>query len=484
MVEKMRLVLLLTILCLHEASLKDIRSRNKSKQKPARPRDMCTLEPTDSNNVRCFCTKDKYHQAQSAECWIFGPVTKDSFIWRLIVETQPYLAEFAMIASNQGELRGLPPDFLHKLLFLKNFTVSYALLERLDRFAFGNSTSIQRLILAKNQIERLEELSMANLLSLRELDLKENRIRSVPASVFRNVPELKYVRLNNNNISRIEDKAFAALGNALELDLSENYVCDINNLTFFGLSKLKVIDLSANKIVNLASSVFSELWDIEEMYLDDNYIEFISNRAFDGLRFLKTLSLGNNRLARFPPGLFASVFTLVNLDLSNNRLETLVFDSIEQFYNNLMTNGTIELKGNKFSCDCRLDWVFVLHDKTAQAHIRRSLEEMQCTRNVDKAAATTQAAEHSVCSSSIYTNSVDETYANDYPDDTDDNNGDDGYVYLMSIPVRDLPCPPEYRPTPITVKQGSPPGVEILSSTGYNDKKPLLGLIVALLFVV
>lgn len=81
------------------------------------------------------------------------------------------------------------------------------------------------------------------------------------------------------------------------------------------------------------------------MYLDDNYIEFISNRAFDGLRFLKTLSLGNNRLSRFPPGLFASVFTLVNLDLSNNRLETVVFDSIEQFYNNLMLNGTIELKG-------------------------------------------------------------------------------------------------------------------------------------------
>ncbi|CAH1099232.1 unnamed protein product [Psylliodes chrysocephalus] len=259
----MRLALFLAILCLNEASFKEIRSRSKSKPKSIKPTDMCTLEPTDSNNIRCFCTKDKFYQVLSAECWIFGPVTKESFIWRLIIETQPYLSDFTMIASNQGQLKSIPSEFLHKMLFLKNFTVSFALLEKLDKFVFGNSTSLQRLKLSKNQIEHLDDLSISNLLSLRELDLNGNRIRSVPTTVFYNVPELKYVRLNNNNISKIDDKAFAALGNALELDLSENYICDINNLTFFGLSKLKVIDLSVNKIVNLASSVFSELWDIE-----------------------------------------------------------------------------------------------------------------------------------------------------------------------------------------------------------------------------
>ncbi|XP_050503411.1 connectin-like [Diabrotica virgifera virgifera] len=257
------MALFFTILWINQASLKEIRSRSKSKPKPLKPNNMCSLEPTDTNSIRCFCTKDKYQQVLSAECWIFEPVTRDSFIWRLIVDTQPYLSEFNIMANNQGQLKGMPAEFLQKMLFLKNFTVSFALLEKLEKYVLGNSTSLQRLKLCKNQIEYLEEFSIANLLSLKELDLSGNRIRAIPTFVFFNLPELKYVRLNNNNISRIEDKAFSALGNVLELDLSENYICDITNLTFFGLSKLKVIDLSVNKIVNLVSSVFSELWDIE-----------------------------------------------------------------------------------------------------------------------------------------------------------------------------------------------------------------------------
>ncbi|XP_057656260.1 connectin [Diorhabda carinulata] len=476
----MRLVIFFAILWMNDATFAQIRSRSKSKPKAVKPNSLCSLEPTDTNSIRCFCTKDKY-QVLSAECWIFEPVNKDSLIWRLIVETQPYLSDFSIIASHQGQLKSIPPQFLQKMLFMRNFTISFALLDKLEKHVLANSTSIQKLTLCKNQIEILENFSIANLLSLKELDLSGNRIRSIPNYVFFNVPELKYVRLNSNNISKIEDKAFSSLGNVLELDLSENYICDINNLTFFGLSKLKVMDLSVNKIVNLVSSVFSELWDIEELYLDDNYIEFISNRAFDGLRFLKTLSLVNNRLTRFPAGLFASVFTLVNLDLSNNRLETLVFDSIEQFYNNLLHNGTIDMKGNRFSCDCRLDWVYSLHDKTAQAHIRNSLEELQCSMNADKTTVTTEVVEHLICSPSLFSNSIEETLdQNDYYDKENEADSS-GKAFLMSIPLKDLPCPAEYRPTPITVKQGSPSGVEIVDS-GSSRKIPFYSTIFLIIF--
>ncbi|CAG9832018.1 unnamed protein product [Diabrotica balteata] len=343
-IPNMKLATVLAVLWVSEASLKELRSRNKSKTISSSPDNICNLEPSHNDNIRCFCTKDKYHQVSSAECWIFGSVTKDNFMWKLIIESQPYLAEFSVISSKNGDLSSIPKYFSSRMLFLKNLTVTFGVIETIEKFAFGNSTSLQKLILAQNQIKYLDQFSISNLLSLTELDLSENNIKLIHPAVFLNVPQLKYVRLNKNNITKIEDKAFAGLGNVLDLDLSENLLCDINNMTFFGLSKLKVIDLSMNKIIGLTSSVFLELWDIEEMYLDDNNIEFISNRAFDGLRFLKTLSLKNNRLSRFPAGLFTSVFTLVHLDLSYNRLETLVFDSIEQFYNNLLHNGTIHLK--------------------------------------------------------------------------------------------------------------------------------------------
>ncbi|CAG9819742.1 unnamed protein product [Phaedon cochleariae] len=466
----MKLALILAILWLNEATSKEMRARNRAKIKASKPKNMCDFEPADNNNIRCFCTKEKYQTITSAECWFFGQVARDNPIWTLIVESQPYLGDFKIVANNQGQIKSIPLDFLQRMVYLKNLTVSYAMMDRLERYAFGNSSSLESLKLTKNQIGHLEPFAIAYLPSLKELDLEENRLRTIGTSTFFYVPQLKFVRLNNNNITKVENEAFAALSGVLEMDLSENYICDISTDTFFGLSKLKVIDLSVNRIISLPTSVFSEMWDVEdalenifnaaslepksnglrlalsaheflcfllrelnkdsnripdlenlnvmkidefssscrkaglncsiicmyctgnscenianmlidsddedpddiillptfdvidedsgedesdaentyktsEVYLDDNYIEFISNRAFDGLRFLKTISLRNNRLTRFPAGLLTSVFTLVNLDVSNNRLETLLFDSIEQFYNNLIHNGTMQLKG-------------------------------------------------------------------------------------------------------------------------------------------
>ncbi|KAJ8951529.1 hypothetical protein NQ317_010602 [Molorchus minor] len=251
-------MVIIAILFLGDASSKEsvIRGRNKPKTKITKPKNMCTLEPSELNNIRCICTKEKFQGATSAECWIFGPVTREHFIWGLIVKTQPYLSDLNIVASNQGYLKLIPEDFVQNMSLLRNLTVSFAVLEKLDKFAFGNSTSLEVLKLSKNQIKYLEPLAISNLPSLREISLENNRLQAVKAYAFMNLPKLTYVRLNNNNITRIDDKAFSSMSHVLEMDLSENYVCDISNLTFFGLSKLKVIDLSFNRITSLASSVF------------------------------------------------------------------------------------------------------------------------------------------------------------------------------------------------------------------------------------
>lgn len=141
----MNLIIIIAILCVGGASSKEsvIKGRNKSKNKIAKPKNLCSLEPSELNNIRCVCTREKFQRASSAECWIFGPVTKEHFIWELIVKTQPYLSDLNIVASNQGYLKDIPQEFVQNMLLLKNFTISFAVLDQLEKFTFGNSTSLE-----------------------------------------------------------------------------------------------------------------------------------------------------------------------------------------------------------------------------------------------------------------------------------------------------------------------------------------------------
>lgn len=113
--------------------------------------------------------------------------------------------------------------------------------------------------------------------------------------------------------------------------------------------------------------------------------------------------------------------------------------------------------GNRFSCDCRLDWVYVLRDKTTQSNVRNSLEELQCQlQPEDKVATTAETYENIGCPPLDRTFAFEAQFpdAKENADDPEDEESGNK-VYLTSIPLADLPCPPEFRPTPITIKQGT-----------------------------
>lgn len=263
----MNLVVILTFLFVGEIMSEETIIKVRKQKGKNKPKDICHLDVAEKTNVKCFCHKEKYQKVYSTECWIFGSITKEHFLWDLTVNSQPYISEFSIISSKNGYFINIPSNFLQRMLSLKTFSLSYAALHEMDRFSFSNSSSIEVLKLVKNQIESINFHSVSNLHSLRLLNLEENRIQSIKFGAFYNLPSLKFVKLNINNITKIDDKAFTSLSNVLEMDLSENSICDINNLTFFGLSKLKRLDLSFNRILSLSSSVFSELWDIEVSWI-------------------------------------------------------------------------------------------------------------------------------------------------------------------------------------------------------------------------
>lgn len=242
----------------------NFKSGNRMKDKVSKtPKDICDMNISGVNRVRCFCNKDKYKVITSAECLLLGVIPSEMYLWDLVQKSQPHLSEFKIVVSDLKYMKIIPPKFFKGMLSLKTFSFTFSLMDHLPKNTFGSSSSLEEIDLSNNRIEEMELYAISNLQQVHTIHLNDNRIVTIRRAVFFNLPKLKHLYLNMNNISKIEDKAFMGISTLLELDLSENDICDINKLTFFGLLQLKIMDLSHNKLTGLSSSVFSEMWDVE-----------------------------------------------------------------------------------------------------------------------------------------------------------------------------------------------------------------------------
>ncbi|VEN55172.1 unnamed protein product [Callosobruchus maculatus] len=102
--------------------------------------------------------------------------------------------------------------------------------------------------------------------------------------------------------------------------------------------------------------------------------------------------------------------------------------------------------------------------------IKYDLEEIQCSQNPEKVP---EMLENLVCpyverSDTFWEELTDQYKKYDYKVEESYNK-----TFLMTIPSNKLPCPDEYRPAPITVKQGPTP------SSGASAKQGALLLALA-----
>lgn len=261
----MKIHILITVLWFGKVSLEEtFKSGNRMKDKGSKtPKDICDMNISGINRVRCFCIKDTYKAITSAECLLLGTIPNEMYLWDLVQKSQPHLSEFRIVVSDLEFMKAIPPKFFREMFSLKKFSFTFSLMDSLHKNTFGNSSTLEEIDLSNNKIEDMRVNAIANLPQLHTLHLNDNKIRIIRRGVFYNLPKLKHLYLNLNNITKIEDKAFMGISSLLELDLAENAICDINKLTFFGLLQLKIMDLSHNKLTGLSSSVFSEMWDVE-----------------------------------------------------------------------------------------------------------------------------------------------------------------------------------------------------------------------------
>lgn len=269
----MKIHVLFTLLWLGTESLQD-KFSNKKHSKNSK--NICDMDVSEVNRIKCFCIKDKYKAVTSAECLLLGVIPNEMYLWDLVLNSQPHLSEFKAVVSELQYMKSIPPKFFKGMLNLKSFSFTFSLMDHVPKNTFGASSSLEEIDLSSNKIVEMDVEAIANLPKLHTVHLNVNRLTSLKSNVFFNLPKLQHLYLNRNNISSIGDKVFTGISTLLELDLSENDICEINKLTFSGLFQLKIIDLSHNKLTGLSSSVFSEMWDVEVSVLLTIYFDSIS----------------------------------------------------------------------------------------------------------------------------------------------------------------------------------------------------------------
>ncbi|KAL0829408.1 hypothetical protein ABMA28_004181 [Loxostege sticticalis] len=424
--------------------------------------NICDINDRDSK-VHCYCEfSQEINEAVKTECWVFnGGIEKTDPLWTSFT-SQSNIETLAFNVRADGGLDFVPSKVFRYVRKLKNFSIKFSSIPKIESFTFSNLSAVQEMTLTKNQIVHLSKHSFYNLPNLTVLTLDENRIKELLTDTFFELPALQKLYLTSNNITVIQDGAFRSLVNLLELELDRNNISELRKECFDGLANLKRLDLRRNKIAVLNSFTFIELWNLHSLLLDYNEINMLAQRTFDGLSQLRKLSLSHNKLVTLAGGLFEGVRGLAALDLRHNKLKRFTYDNVRPVYDNLKNqNSYIYLDGNEFTCDCHLAWMHKLRHEAKSIKVRTSLENFVCKFSIDPSLNSHFSYyERSVINSNTLYEGDDKSQIKDYSDNSDDifhDEIDDAYAdepklvrkenekTLLQIPVEALPCPQDVK---------------------------------------
>lgn len=426
--------------------------------------NICEITNRESK-VHCYCESTDIKTAKRADCWVFnGGIDESDPIWSSF-NSQPYLERLTFNVRSDGALKFIPFHVIHRMKRLQKLYIHYATLNKIEKRAFANITTLKEITLMNNKITELDFSSFTNLPSLVNLTIKENKVTEVQRDVFVDLPSLKYLDLSSNNINLAHDGCFEHLTVLNDLILEANSITILTRDTFRGLANLTRLDLRSNKLSMLGDLTFTELWNLNELLLDNNELKFVSERAFDGLALLQKLSMTGNKLRSINEGLLEGVRGLELLDLRNNEIEHFTYETLKPILENLkMKTSVLYLSGNKLTCDCRLSWIQILRNETKSEPLRLALDDVTCSLQTDDRTVSTpievqQIHNHEKSSKPEQLYEV-EANSDIAQQDTNEEIYEDTNQYklqltvqpvvvneiaVVSMPIDTLPCPRELR---------------------------------------
>ncbi|KAJ8029703.1 Carboxypeptidase N subunit 2 [Holothuria leucospilota] len=274
-----------------------------------------------------------------------------------------------------NEIQILTETDLNRFIHLESLHLDLNQLETLHTYSLNRLINLREVTLSKNLIERIEDNSFINLSKLEVLNLYYNRIQSIGPDTFRGLVSLRRLYLSWNDITVIPDETFSSLATLERLYISHNMIQTITADTFFGLSSLKWLHLSHNPslfiseralfhtpglthlvideadLTEIPDAIKQLMVSLEYLSLESNFISDIPLNIIDAnFTNLRRLSFWNNSITELRAKIFQNIGTLKSINLGYNELTSLP----EYVFPN-QTEDLI-LDGNRFQCDCHLQW--------------------------------------------------------------------------------------------------------------------------------
>ncbi|XP_070600332.1 phospholipase A2 inhibitor-like [Erythrolamprus reginae] len=253
---------------------------------------------------------------------------------------------------NVSSLREFPTSFPTGTTFI---SIQSTQISSLGADALQGLPELQMLFLSNNQLKTLPSGLFRNLPRLNSLDVSGNLLEDLDPELFANAGSLTHLSLSKNQLAELHPSWFKTLEELKILHLNHNQMKEILTSCFRKLTQLLSLDLSFNLLCCLSPEMFRGLTSLTNLNLNNNPIQSIAPQTFHGTPRLRILS--HTSLSHVPAGLFQSLKNVGRLDLSANEITSL--DS--PLVNGSSLGFTLNLSGNPWACDCRLqallNWV-------------------------------------------------------------------------------------------------------------------------------
>ena len=279
---------------------------------------------------------------------------KGNLIHAIIPESFNFLQSLTNIDLSNNKLISLHNNTLQGLEKVVVLNFAQNKIRVVDKDVFQNTPQLLQLNLSRNSLESIPD-GMVAVPKLLLLDLSRNRIDSIHPESFTNLHNLYGISLKDNLISSLPIHLFKHSGNNLRIiNLADNRISHVEYGTFNGLNHLAHLLLDNNRIDDI-SLLFSRLISLTHLSLSSNKITSIIASHFP--LNLQEINLSKNKISYVGLSIFYNLRKLKKVDLSYNRLDPELSKSCLRVRPGLATKPELYLRGNLFSCSCRMLWL-------------------------------------------------------------------------------------------------------------------------------
>ncbi|XP_058272049.1 toll-like receptor 22 [Hemibagrus wyckioides] len=194
-----------------------------------------------------------------------------------------------------------------------------------------------------NEISRISTPIFKEVTQLRVLRLEINRLTHVN-NLFQNLPMLEFINLSRNRISVLTCSDFANLTRLNSLYLFGNRISKLLPCMFKDLHNLEILKLGTNKLLTIGTAFQYDLPSLKVLELQFNKLSTIYRETFKGLSGLQTLHLGDNQISEIEAKAFFRLRNLTNLLLFANRITDKTID--QAVFSDMPNLISLELHSN------------------------------------------------------------------------------------------------------------------------------------------